>query len=317
MTWRILAFILSFAFACAHGQAQITTTTFPSGSVDRQIIQQVWEGVSASSSSPKLRWIESIQGNRNLGIQDNDVFQLGHNVLPGGVLQNPAYSGIRDGWESYFEPNVPGVGQHERHMSIHPVGGGEIRMLTFTAPANVTLAQCVPVGTSEVGTMDYWHPMGVISSIRLNTGSSPLFQGSVYTKYIRTQSSAANDNLVLIAKGSAGHLFQSVNGTLFQVVDPGAPVTAWLQFYGGAGANGGVLIAVAGNANAPLMLSARGTGKVSISNGSGEHMNVTSAGITTNAPVGDVAKPWKLGSIHPGYVEVEIDGVTVKLATVP
>jgi hypothetical protein len=130
------------------------------GDTTRTVTRVRWDKVGAPAS-PDLVWTQALSGFANFGTQDNQVFEMGHNLQAGAGLLNASYSGIRDAWESYYETTSPGVGQHERHVSIIPldyIAHGEIRLLSWSAAANVNRDSVHPYLTLQ---SEYWafeHP---------------------------------------------------------------------------------------------------------------------------------------------------------------
>jgi hypothetical protein len=109
------------------------------GDTTRTVTRLRWDKVGASAS-PDLVWTQALTGFSNFSSQDNHVFEMGHNLQSGGGLLDPSYSGMRDAWEEYYEPASPGVGQHERHISIIPLDyatKGEVRLMSWSGSANV------------------------------------------------------------------------------------------------------------------------------------------------------------------------------------
>jgi hypothetical protein len=121
----------------------------------RTVTRVRWDKVGAPAS-PDLVWTQALTGYANFGTQDNQVFEMGHNLQAGGGLLSSSYSGIRDAWESYYETSQAGVGQHERHIAIIPldyVTKGEIRLMSWSAAANVNRDSVHPYLTLQG---DYW-----------------------------------------------------------------------------------------------------------------------------------------------------------------
>jgi hypothetical protein len=125
------------------------------GDTTRTVTRVRWDKVGAPAS-PDLVWTQALTGYANFGTQDNQVFEMGHNLQAGGGLLSSSYSGIRDAWESYYETSQAGVGQHERHIAIIPldyVTKGEIRLMSWSAAANVNRDSVHPYLTLQG---DYW-----------------------------------------------------------------------------------------------------------------------------------------------------------------
>jgi hypothetical protein len=111
-----------------------------SGDATRKTIIRRWNPVGAAAD-PSIYFTADLTGFANLSSQDNHVYEMGHNLAVGGGLLNASYSGIRDAWESYYEPTLSGTGYWERHIAAMPTDvatHGEIRPVSISGRANVT-----------------------------------------------------------------------------------------------------------------------------------------------------------------------------------
>jgi hypothetical protein len=187
------------------------------GDTTRKVTRVRWDKVAAPAS-PDLVWTEALTGYANFGTQDNQVKEIGFNLQAGGGLLDPTYSGMRDAWENYYETSSPGVGQHERHISIIPldyVARGEIRLMSWAAAANVNRDSVHPALTlqSEYWAFTYPSTAGVAygdsfriaiegthfgASLTMNNGYSYLrrgapSQGSSYPLFFQQNFSASRD----------------------------------------------------------------------------------------------------------------------------
>ena len=126
----------------------------------RKVTEHRWNKVGATAS-PNLTFSFALTGFSNLSSQDNHVFELGHNLSPGGGLVNASYSGVRDAWENYYEPSISGTGYWERHISAMPtdvLANGEIRVMSVAGRANQTRNNVHPTTLFQSEYWDWRYP---------------------------------------------------------------------------------------------------------------------------------------------------------------
>ncbi len=185
----------------------------------RKIMSVYWDPVAAAAS-PQLSWTETLTfGAPNFSTQDNKIFQMGHNVAPGGGLLDVAYSGTRDAWEEYYEPVSTGVGYSERHISIVPLDvatKGEIRLLSFMGRANVNRDLVEPHASFLAEFVTFKHPsfaaVALGDALRISLAGAPNYgaQINLNNKYSSIYRSGAPDgNTAIIQQQNA-----ALNGTI-------------------------------------------------------------------------------------------------------